>query len=1017
MRLPKLAIENFQFVLVLVFLGLATGLLSYFNMPRSEDPSLDFPVYNVIAVYPGTSPEDLEDLVVDPIESALGEIEDLKQVNTTIEDGLAVIKIEGEFGVDTDEQYDEISASVNKVRSELPDDLQLLETRQASPQDVVIAQMALVSETASYHDLLKSAELLEDRLERIKGIRGVDIDGYPEEQVRINLDMQKMASLSLPLPQVLGIIQSNNANVPGGEVKAGTQSFSLKTSGGYESLEELKTTIVSSQGGKLVRLQDVAKVVPTYEEDAYFTRYNGRRAVFVSVTQLSSYNILQLGEQVEAEVAAFTPILSPDMELVAAFEQAPAVRNRVNDFFLNLLQGILLVGGVILIFLGVRNSLIIITVIPASILIAINLLDLSGFGLQQISIAGLVIALGLLVDNGIVLIENVHRFLKEGHSPVEAAVKGTGEVGYAIISSTITTVLAFFPLTQLGGGTGAFIKSMPIIVMFSLVASLLLALVLTPLLGARLLKPRVGDQLTRAEQSLRWLMTKAYRPVLNFSLNRPVIVVSLALLSLIGSGLLFPLVGVSFFPSADKPLFVINIDTPKGTHLDRTDEAARYVESVLAEVPFVSSYLSNIGHGNPQIYYNLIPKNYTPNHAQIVVQLDEYENDSFYGLLEELRTTFDQYAGATIRVVELKNGPPYEAPIAIKVLGDDPDELKRLAAEVEELIAGTEGTLNVDNPLAIGKTNLRAEIHREKAGMMGVQLLDIDLALRTALAGSDLGTLSQPDGTEYQMLARLGGSERTQISDFHRVSLPSQSGAQVPLPQLVRLKLEADAAKIDHFDLQRTATVTADVGEAYSSNELTRAIIDQLDGMDWPAGYEYYVGGEYETQQESFGDLGQLLAVAILGIFAVLILQFRSLAQPFIVISAIPLAFTGSIVALFLTGYSFSFLAFVGFTSLTGIVVNTSIILVDYANQLRDRGMDLRAALQQAAETRFSPILLTTLTTICGLLPLTLSGSNLWAPMGWAIIGGMVSSTLLTMLIVPILYQWLSKEKRDRFAA
>ncbi|MEL6135180.1 MAG: efflux RND transporter permease subunit, partial [Bacteroidota bacterium] len=347
----------------------------------------------------------------------------------------------------------------------------------------------------------------------------------------------------------------------------------------------------------------------------------------------------------------------------------------------------------------------------------------------------------------------------------------------------------------------------------------------------------------------------------------------------------------------------------------------------------------------------------------------------------------------------------------IKVRGDDLEMVKKLSEEVEQIISSESGTINTDNPLSLGLTNLKARINRAKAGMMGIQLVDIDLAVRTAVAGNELGILNTDAGQEYKMVARLDVDEQAYLSDLDKVSLQSITGSQVPLGQLVSMGFESGAAQIDHYNLQRANTLTADVKDGYSVTELTLQIIDRLDQMDWPSGYDYYVAGEYETQQESFGSLGQMLVIAILGILAVLILQFRSFSQPFIVLSAIPLAFSGSIIALFLTGYSFSFFAFIGFTSLVGIVVNTSIILVDYTNQLIAKGMEAQAALQKAAETRFTPILLTTITTISGLLPLTLTGSNLWAPLGWTIIGGMISSTLLTLLIVPMLYQWFSPKK------
>ena len=786
MRLPKLAIENSAFVLVIVLLAVSIGVLSFVNMPRSEDPALDFPLFVTVAVYPGTTPKDMEELVVDPIEDRLNELEDLTEIRTSIQEGLAIIRAEGEFGQNTDDLYDEIQAKVNASRSDLPKDLFSLEVTQVQPLDVKILQMALVSDALPYRDIVDVAEDLENELEKVDGVRSVEIEGYPEEEVRIALDMEKLARFNLPLNQVAGIIQGNNANIPGGNLKAGARSFTLKTSGGYQSIEELKNTVISARGESIIRLGDIADVYMGYEDPKYLARYNGKRAVFVSVTQKKGKNILQIADAMEKEIYNFKSDLPPGVELVHAFEQGPAVSARINDFFLNLIQGILLVGAVILLFLGIRNSLIVMTVIPTSAIIAIYLLDVSGYGLQQISIAGLVLALGLLVDNGIVVIENIHRYLNAGKGLVEAAYKGTAEVGWALVSSTATTVLAFFPITQLGGGTGDFIKSLPLTVIFSLLASLVLALAFTPLLASKLMKAKVDEKMNLMERAMEGLVSKVYHRALNFSLARPWAVVMIALASLGGSIALFPLVGVSFFPTADKPLMLIDIDTPQGSNIDKTDEAARFVESVLDTIDIVTDYAMNVGHGNPQIYYNVRPKNFTANHAQALVTLEEWNPDRFYPLIYQLRETFDQYPGAKIKVSELKNGPPSEAPVAIKVIGDDLDTLKNFAYQLEQIIAETPGTINIDNPLAVSKTNLKTRINRDKAAMVGVQLADIDVAVRTAFTGNSLGTMNMPDGEKYPMVARMVQGEDAKVSDFQRISIASVTGAQVPLGQIAQ---------------------------------------------------------------------------------------------------------------------------------------------------------------------------------------------------------------------------------------
>ena len=1015
MRLPKLAIQNYQFVLILVALALFVGLSSYLNMPRSEDPNPEFPNYTIVAVYPGVGPEDIEELVVDPLEEALEEVEDLDKVNTKIEEGVAVISIEGEFGVDTDALYDEILREVNTVRGDLPEDLFSLDVTQFKPRERVnIQQFALVSESASYSRMTDIAEDFEYQLEKIDGVQGAEIEAYPEEEVRISLDFQRMASQNVSLRQVVGILQSENLNIPGGDVQSLNKSFNIKSSGGYKTLDEIADVVVGANGEKLVKLSDVADIHMDYADNLWRGRYQGEKALWITLTQKAGVNLIRLSEEITVVTEAFSNQLTSDVKLVSAFEQAPAVQGRINDFSSNLLQGIVLVGVVIFLFLGFRSSTIIMVVIPLSIIMAIGALDFNGYALQQISIAALVIALGLLVDNGIVVVENIVRFQREGYPLKEAAYKGTAEVGYAVISSTVTTLLSFAPLALLNSGAGEFLRSLPVTVILVLIASLVLAITFTPIMASKVLsskrKPtqQSGGFVSRL---LDKAVEKIYQPMLRGAIKRWYFVIPGALLIFMGSFSLFPKIGVSFFPTADKPLLLIEVDTPEGTNLDETERAVDYVEGVLSQMDYVRDYLSNTGHGNPMVYYNRINEEYKKNHAQLLVNFEHWDPEAFYGALAKLRQKFTQYPDALITFSELKNGPPFEAPIEIKVIGEDLDTLRRLAADLEIMIRETEGTINVDNPLSQNRTDLKVAINKDKAGMIGLPVSDVDLAVRASMAGLKVDEVTLEDGDEYDLIVRMPFDEAPSINDFNKVHLATITGAQVPLKQVAQVQFEPAVNEIQHYNYQRNTAVTAGVVNPDLTTAITLDLMERLEAYELPAGYEFYVAGEYESQQETFGDLGTLLIIAMLGIFAVLVLQFRSFVQPLVVFSAVPLAITGSLVALYLTGWSFSFFAFVGFISLVGIVVNNSIILVDYTNQLRRQGVSKLDALYKATSTRFRPILLTTTTTILGLLPLTAQSSGLWSPLGWTIIGGMISSTLLTLFIVPILYKLFVKEK------
>ncbi len=1017
MKLPRFAIEHHQFTVVVILLLVLSGIVSFFTMPRSEDPQVSAPGTGIVVIYPGANPVDLEALVIDPIEEVVNELEDIKVIDSHAEDGLAVVDVEFVTGSDPDDKHAEVMQKVNRIRGELPRDILSLELFKWSVSDVNILQIAIVSETVSYRDLEREAEDLKRLLETVPGIRWVKTWAFPEQEVRVAIDLEKIAEMGIPLWHVIGAIQSGGANIPGGSVDMGTRRFSILTSGDYESLDDIRNTIVHTHRGHVVYLRDIADVRFDYEDRTHLARYNGERAVFVSMAQKEGTNIFSIMKEVKARIDSFEKQMSSGMELEIVFDQSESVKERINGFFSNFIQGVGLVGLVVLLGLGLRASMIVMLAIPFSILIALGFVDVSGFGIQQMSIVGLVIALGLLVDNAIVVVENVSRFLKKGSKNTEAAVHGTSQVGWAIVSATATTLLAFAPLAILRTMTGDFLRSMPITVIYALSASLLISLTLTPYLSSRFLNITVDTEPGLIRRFLNHLIETRYRRMLGFSLGHPKLVIALSLCIFLASLLLFPVVGFSLFPKAGKKQLIVNINAPKGTSLDRTDSVARYVESVLDERDEVLHCASNIGRGNPRIYYNVIPLRERSNHAQIFIQLKDVDTETIASLVRDLRSSFSGYPGAIIEVKEFEQGPPVEAPIAIRVLSDNLDVLEEIAREVEGIVASTPGTVNINNPLRTSKADLHVNINRAKAAMSGIPLVDIDRIVRASITGLPISMYRDSEGKEYNIVMRLPIGEKPTVNDFDRIRVTSASGAQIPLKQLATIEFKSSPTEINHYKLERSATITSDVLPGHSVDRVTKKVLRRLEQCDLPKGCRYSVGGELESREESFAGIIRAIIIALVAIFGVLVLQFRSYRQPLIVFSAIPLAIVGSIIAIFITGNSFSFTAFVGLASLIGIVVNNSIILVDYTNKLRRQRRDLIDALHEAGEARFVPIILTTATTICGLLPLTLAGGSLWAPMGWTIIGGLLVSTFLTLIVVPVLYKMSEHKKTEGLPA
>lgn len=1010
MNIPKLSIENYQFTLTAFVFFFVMGIMSFLSMPQREDPAIDIANVIVVAVYPGATPEDVESQVADVMEDAVNELDDIKEIVTTIRDGVAVMVVDFNFGVDSDEKYEEVQRQLNKIKNELPEDLYEIETSQISTNTVPVLQLALVSENGSYSLLKKEAERLKKNVEKVDGVRKVEIEAYPEQEVRIALNAVKMSEMNISLDNVEQAIKSNNANIPGGAVKVSNRLFNIKTSGAYDDLQQIKNTVVGSFQGKIIYLKNIAAVFFDYEDERWLARYNRENAVYVTVQIKDGYNIFSVTDPVKEGLSSFA--LADDVRLEYVFDQSLGVEERVNGFLNSLLQGIVLVGLIIFLVLGYRSSSIVMMAIPLSILMGLWVVDSLGFSLQQMSIAGLVVALGLLVDNSIAIIENIERFLAEGYSRSEAAIKGTQQLIAPITSATLTTVLAFIPIVMMPETTGAFVKALPVTVIATLAASLIVAVTLTPFVASRVLKQTKDGPMkhTSTFMMVKRFVEGPYRRLLSWAMRHRAITISIAVLSFVGAMMLFPLVGVSFFPKAEKPQFRITVSLPNGSNLDATDEAVKYVENVLDTIDIVDYYAANIGHGNPRIYYNVNSKNYSNTYGELFVVLKEYDIEAFYQLLDDLRAEFSTYPDARIDVREFIQGPPSEAPVAIKIFGDELDKLQDYALAVEKIVQSTEGAINVDNPLRNNSTDLYFDINRDKAMMLGVPVFAVDKTIRSYVNGSNVGKYRDNNAEDYNIVMRYDYEDKFRLEDFDKISVQSVNGRFVPLKQLASIEFSEAPSRITHLDRERTATILADLDNGYNLDPVVNDIQQKLDALDWDEGYSYTFKGDIEKRNDSFGGMGVASVMALLLILGVLIIQFKSFSQPLIIFSALPLAIIGSILALLFTGISFSFTAFIGLTSLIGIAINNSIVLVDFANKMREEGATVAEAARQAGEVRFIPIVMTTLTTILGLLPLTLSGGSLWAPMGWTIIGGLITSTTFVLLLVPVLYQVFTRE-------
>jgi multidrug efflux pump subunit AcrB len=1005
MSIWAFAVRRWQFTLVVFALLVALGIASFLSIARSEDPSFPFPATTITLVWPGANPADLERLIVKPLEDAVNTLDNVKKIQSSAFDGLAVVHVEFYYGSDPEKKQDEVIREFNRIRSTLPADIAQIDIRKDSPGNVNIVQMALVSDTASWRELKEKSQNLKDAFESVPGVRTAETWAFPEPEVRVAIDLERFGRAGVSLNQVIQAIQGQSVNVPGGAVEAGLRRYNLRTSGSYTSLDQIAATVVGAGGGRIVKVRDIADVSWEAEEYAYAGRFNGKRAVFVTANQKDNTNIFKVRDGLYAKLADFERTLPADIKLERGFDQSRNVAHRLDrlgeDFAIAI--GLVLLT---LLPLGLRAAGVVMISIPLSLAIGVALLFMTGFSLNQLSIAGFVLALGLLVDDSIVVVENIARYVRNGHGRVEAAIKATDQIYLAVLGCTATLVLAFLPLLFLPEGPGEFIRSLPAAILFTVAASLFVSLTIIPFLASRMLRDDQSGESALLHRVMTFIHT-IYGPALRRALARPKTTLIAALAVFLLAAATIPLIGFSLFPSADVPQFIIRVDAPDGSSIAETDRALRFVEARLAERPEVRHWYTNLGHGAPFVYYNYLPQGRSANVGEVFVELRDFDPKRTPKLFEALRARFNEYAAARITLKQFEQGPPIDAPVAIRIVGPEIEGLRGIAAQVEQVLKTTAGTRDVLNPVRLLRTDLNLGIDTQKAGLLGLLALEVNRTVRLAVAGLSAGQFRASNGDEYDITLRLPMKERPTIEALDSIDVSTAAGRQIPLRQISNPHFETVTNSITRYNRERQVTVSAQTLPGFNTAQVTAAAVHHLGSIGLPPGYRFVVAGEVEAQQESFGGLLPAILVAVFGILAVLVLEFGSFRSTLIVAGVIPLGLTGALLALLLTGYTLSFTSIIGMIALVGIEIKNSILLVDFTNRLRAQGIPLDQAIQEAGEIRFLPILLTSATAIGGLLPLALQGSGLYSPLAIVIIGGLISSTLLARLVTPVMYKLL----------
>lgn len=1006
-------VRRWQFTLVAFALLALLGVSALGSIARSEDPQFPTPIMVVRAVLPGAGPADMEQLVAKPIEDAVNGLDDLKTVRTSAADNVAVIRVEFGWGSDPERRYDQVVREVNAIRNTLPAGLTRLEVQRFRTTEVAVFQAALVSDVLPDRRLEKIARRLRDRLNRAPGIREARYWGAPPSEARVALDLGRLAQLRLPATAVSDAIRGAGAEAPLGAVHAGDRRFGVKTGGAFKDLETIGAVVVATRDGAPIRVRDVATVGWSTDEPQHLTRFNGRRAVFLTATQKEGADVTRITAGVNRVLDQTEATLPPGVKLVRGFYQADNVKHRLDRLFRDFGLALALVL-VTLLPLGLRAGLVVMISIPLSLLIGVAMLQFLGFTLNQLSISGLVLSLGLLVDDSIVVVENIARRLRGGEDRTVAAINGTGQIALAVVGCTGCLMLAFLPLMALPEGSGAYIRSLPVTVLCTVGASFVVSLTIIPFLASRILHqhedPEGNFILRRVNGGIQGL----YRPILHRALARPWLALAVVLALCATTAPMLKAIGSSLFPAAETPQFLVRVENQDGTALAETGRALRYVEDRLKMTPEIKWFASNLGRGNPQIYYNQTQRESDPTYAEVYASLREWKPGRSEGVLDRLRAELKRWPGSRISIVTFENGPPVESPIAVRLTGENLDVLKALSRRTEAILRDTPGVRDVGNPLRLDRTDLDLGVDEGKAAALGVPAGAARRTARLALSGDDAARFRDDDGDDYPVRVRLpmgtrDGGGRNELSDLDRIYVPTANGAATPLSAVATPTLRSSPARIERYNRERTVTVSAYVRTGYLTSAVTRAAVANLDlGLRLPPGYRRALGGQAEAQANSFNGMAAAVLTAICGIMAVLVLEFGRFRTALVVAGIIPLGVFGAVAALWITGNSLSFTAVIGIIALIGIEIKNSILLVDFTEQLHRGGVSLREAIEQAGEVRFLPVLLTSVTAIFGLIPLALERSGLFSPLAIAIIGGLVSSTLLSRIATPVMYLLVS---------
>jgi CzcA family heavy metal efflux pump len=1020
MKPTNFAISHSVAIYVMILMVVIGGLGAYVAMPREAAPDVTIPVVVVSTPYYGVTPSDIETLVTQPMEKYLKDLKDLDKMNSTSSEGVSIVTLTFEPTIEVEDALQKTREKVDKARPELPPDAEDPVLTEINFSEFPIMLVNLHGDTDPLQ-LKELAEDMQDELESVPGVLSVNLAGGVEREVRVLIDPDKLQYYKLSLNDVSLALQREHVNLPGGSIDVGKMKFLVRVDGEFKDSSPLDNLVIKDKAGQPIYLHDIGEVVDGYKERDTYSRFRGQPNVSLSIQKRAGENLLRITEDSKEILSRWRQKLPTGVNITVTADVSDNVYEQVQDLENNILTGMLLVFIVLLFFMGgIRNSLFVATAIPLSMLISFLILHAMDITLNMVVLFSLVLALGMLVDNAIVIVENIYRHASQGKPRSQAARDAVAEVGWPVISSTATTVAAFGPMMFWPGVMGQFMGYLPLTVIVVLSSSLLVALIINPVLCATLMRIKPGVNLGDEEVPDN-LLYRAYRATLEFSLRRRWVVVALSFVALFGTFAAYGVLGhgVEFFPQSTPTRAFIKVRSPDGTNLDASNHLAGEVESDLSKLKNLKNYVVNVGVGGGGS--DLSPGSTQPNRSQFTLEFPDADDqaESPFVTLERIRDILSEKAGGDFEVEKESSGPPAGKPINIEISGADFHELGRIARGVRQTIKDVPGLTDLKDNYVVGRPELQVVVNRKQAALLGVGTNQIANTVRTAVNGNTAIKLRDGDD-EIDVVVRLQPSSRDDLEDIRELTVVGREGAQIPLREVAELTTAGGTGSIRRVDRDRVITVEANVEAGFLPNDVLKAVQLKLADHRLPPGYQIRYTGENEEQVEAQIFLGKALLAALFLITLVLVTQFNSLLQPLVIVASVFLSLIGVLWGLILTGTPFGVIMVgIGIISLAGVVVNNAIVLIDYINQLRERGIERDEAVLTAGLVRFRPVMLTAVTTILGLVPMVFGVSwnfsdmspviggrsvEMWGPMARSVASGLLVATVLTLVVVPVMY-------------